>query len=142
MLPLLLLHCAPAWMALAPAVHSLRQRAAALPALPACVMADKSAGELDGQGAYSVDGGTFFATWDGRSEDGVSPDGALPPGEDLIEDDLRRLFDVSSEEEGLLDGSEMDDLKLMFKLRQELGDDDFKRIFEDPRVKGPSLDRL
>jgi len=139
MLPLLLVHCAPAWVASAPPAHCLRLRVAALPALPACVMADKAAEEIDGHGAYSVDGGTFFATWDGRTANGVSPDGVLPPGDDLIEDDLRRLFDVNSEEDGLLDGSEMDDLKLMFKLRQELGDDDFKRIFEDPRVKGPAL---
>ena len=27
--------------------------------------------------------------------------------------------------------------QLMYKLRKELGDDDFKAIFEDPRVKGP-----
>ena len=31
-------------------------------------------------------------------------------------------------------------LQLMFKLRKELGDEDFKRIFEDPRVKGPKFD--
>ena len=31
-------------------------------------------------------------------------------------------------------------LQLMFKLRKELGDEDFKRIFEDPRVKGPKYE--
>ena len=29
--------------------------------------------------------------------------------------------------------------QLMYKLRKELGDADFRRIFEDPRVKGPSM---
>ena len=28
----------------------------------------------------------------------------------------------------------------MYKLRMELGDQDFKRIFEDPRVKGPNFE--
>ena len=28
----------------------------------------------------------------------------------------------------------------MYKLRKELGDADFARIFEDPRVKGPKYD--
>ena len=27
--------------------------------------------------------------------------------------------------------------QLMYKLRKELGDADFRAIFEDPRVKGP-----
>lgn len=92
----------------------------------------------DGAGS-SVDGGTFFATMDGRDEDGISPDGAIPPGDDLIEDDLRRLFDASSES-SMLDATEMDDLKLMYKLRKELGDADFARIFEDPRIKGPKYE--
>ena len=88
--------------------------------------------------AMSTDGGTFFATLDGRAEDRISPDGVLPPGEDLIEDDLRRLFNIDDDGSSMLEGSEMDDLALMFKLRKELGDADFARIFEDPRVKGPT----
>ena len=62
------------------------------------------------------------------------------PGEDLIEQDLRSLFNIEDDAEGsMLDNTEMDDLALMFKLRKELGDDDFAAIFEDPRIKGPNL---
>lgn len=95
--------------------------------------------ELGDGSASSADGGTFFVTLDGRDESGVSPEGVIPPGDDLIEDDLRRLFDASSETD-MLDATEMDDLKLMYKLRKELGDADFARIFEDPRVKGPKYE--
>lgn len=28
----------------------------------------------------------------------------------------------------------------MYQLRKELGDSDFARIFEDPRVKGPNFE--
>ena len=66
--------------------------------------------EIDGTGG-TTDGGTFFATLDGRDEEGISPDGMVPPGEDLIESDLRRLFDLESED-GLSDGSDMDELKV------------------------------
>ena len=57
---------------------------------------DKSGdGTLDGW-AGSSDGGTFFSTWDGRDEEGVSAEGMFPPGEDLIEDELKQLFNVGS----------------------------------------------
>ena len=29
--------------------------------------------------------------------------------------------------------------QLMFKLRKELGDEDFKRIFDDARINGPNI---
>ena len=96
--------------------------------------------ELDGWGG-SIDGGTMFAAWDGKGDEGIGPDGVLPPGDDLIEKDLRRLFDLESSDESLLAGTgEMDELKLMFKLRKELGDADFQAIFEDRKVKGPNID--
>ena len=104
---------------------------------PVQMQLEPSADEIDGWGG-TLDGGTFFSTWDGRDEDGISPEGALPPGDDLIEDDLRQLFSLE-EEDGMLDGTEMDDLQLMWKLRKELGDEDFARIFEDPKVKGPDV---
>ena len=63
----------------------------------------------------------------------------IESGEDLIESDLRRLFDVESDEADISQSTELDDLALMYKLRKELGDADFARIFEDPRVKGPNF---
>ena len=75
---------------------------------------------------------------DGRDEDGISPEGMLPLGEDLIEDDLRQLFSLEGEDT-LLEGTEMDDLALMYKLRKELGDEDFAKIFESPKIKGPDM---
>ena len=88
----------------------------------------------------STDGGTFFTTLDGRDEEGIAPDGTFPPGEDLVERDLRRVFDLDADGDSLYEaGGDMDEVKLMYKLRKELGDADFARIFEDPRVKGPQM---
>ena len=60
-------------------------------------------------GGGTTDTGSFFTAWDGRSEDGISPEGAVPLGEDLIEDDLRQLFSLE-EDDNMTDGTEMDDL--------------------------------
>ena len=48
----------------------------------------------------------------------------IPPGDDLIEKELRRIFDVEDEESWEA-GTDSDELMLMYKLRKELGDDDF-----------------
>ena len=50
-----------------------------------------------------------------------------------------QLFNIQGElgDEGSL--ADLDDVRLMWKLRKELGDGDFKRIFEDKRVKGPDV---
>ena len=64
----------------------------------------------------------------------------LPPGDDLIEKDLRRLFSVDPDVE--LEGGSLadaDEVKLMWKLRKELGDADFNAIFNDRRIQGPDL---
>lgn len=102
------------------------------------------AGDDLGDGAaMNADGGTFFTkvasdltTLDGRAEDGASPEFVIPPGEDLIEEELRRLFDLEEDEGGLSKSGEAAEIALMFKLRKELGDEDFARIFEDPRITG------
>ena len=86
-----------------------------------------------------TDGGTFFSTWDGRDEDGIAADGSVPPGDDLIEDELKRLFNIDGELGDSNSLADMDDVRLMWKLRKELGDADFARIFEDQRIKGPDV---
>lgn len=48
-----------------------------------------------------------------------------------------RMFNVSSEHV-----EEMDEFMLMFKMRKELGDEDFKAIFGGIRVSGPNLDDM
>ena len=81
-------------------------------------------------------GDTFFAAWDGKDEDGLGPDGAIPPGNDLVERELKRIFNVDSSPNGTFASDEMDELQLMFKLRREMGEVDFRKIFDDPRVRG------
>jgi hypothetical protein len=95
-------------------------------------------GSLDGD-MGSTDGGTFFSTIDGRDEDGISPEGMVPPGEDLIEHDLKRIFDLESDGT-TLQSEDMDEVRLMYKLRKELGEADFKKIFSGVRIQGPGLD--
>merc|ERR1719446_627102 len=55
-------------------------------------------------------GETFFTTLDGRGEDGVAPDGTFPPGEDLVEAELRRIFNVGSDE--TFQSTDVDELKV------------------------------
>ena len=61
-------------------------------------------------------GNTFWATLDGRSEDGISPDGMVPPGDDLIEADLKRVFNIDPDEEGMAGDSgfsDMDEIQVL-----------------------------
>ena len=108
------------------------------------MMAGGGDGTLDGWGG-SADGGTFFSSWDGRDEEGVSAAGTFPPGEDLIEDELRQLFNVGDEDDddtSGFGGNDADEVKLMFKLRKELGEKDFARIFKTPRITGEMPGRM
>ena len=89
----------------------------------------------------SSDDGAFWLTLDGRGEEGVSPDGVFPPGDDLVEDDLKRLFSIDADEVGATGESGMsdaDEVQLMWKLRNELGDD-FNRIFDSPKIRGSDI---
>ena len=97
------------------------------------------AGMRDSDG--SSDAGAFWITLDGRGKEGVGPDGVFPPGDDLVEKDLKRLFSIDPDEVGASGQSGMSDaeeVQLMWKLRQELGDD-FNKIFDTPRVKGTDI---
>ena len=47
----------------------------------------------------SADDGQFWLSLDGRDEDGVSPDGVFPPGDDLVEKDLKRIFSIADDED-------------------------------------------
>ena len=78
-------------------------------------------------------GDTFFSTIDGRDEDGVSPEGVPPPGDDLIEKDLRWLFSVDPSSSLRAGRSRV---KLMWKLRKELGDADSTRSSTTGGFKG------
>ena len=79
---------------------------------------------------------TWWTTFDGRNEDGTSPDGVFAPGDEPVERDLKRIFNVDSSGNSTFAEDDVEELKLMFKLRQELGDEDFKQIFDNPRVRG------
>eukprot|EP00316_Scyphosphaera_apsteinii_P025783 CAMPEP_0119312128 /NCGR_PEP_ID=MMETSP1333-20130426/25124_1 /TAXON_ID=418940 /ORGANISM="Scyphosphaera apsteinii, Strain RCC1455" /LENGTH=134 /DNA_ID=CAMNT_0007316693 /DNA_START=60 /DNA_END=461 /DNA_ORIENTATION=- len=81
-------------------------------------------------------GDTWFAVWDGRDDDGISPEGTFPPGDDLLEREMKRMFNIDSSPNSSIASDEVAELQLMFKLRKELGDEDFKRIFDHPRIRG------
>jgi len=53
-------------------------------------------------------------------------------------DRIERMFNVDSSSGDV--AGEMDEFALMFKLRKELGDDDFKKIFGSMKVSGPPLE--
>ena len=82
-------------------------------------------------------GNTYWSTW--ADEQGISSNGAFPPGEDAVEKELKRMFSLDSTDEGGISETEIDDMQLMFKLRKELGEDDFRRIFGGPKINGPSM---
>ena len=63
--------------------------------------------------ANNEQGNTFWATLDGRDKDGISSDGMVPPGDDLIEDDLKRVFSIDPDEEGLAGDSGFSDMDEM-----------------------------
>lgn len=63
--------------------------------------------------ANNEQGNTFWATLDGRDKDGISSDGMVPPGDDLIEEDLKRVFSIDPDEEGLAGDSGFSDMDEM-----------------------------
>jgi hypothetical protein len=96
----------------------------------------------DGTGS-STDGGTFFATLDGRVEDGISPDSVIAPGEDIVEKDLARIFGLEDLEAqaGEIPAADKEDVRVLWELRKKMGDEDFNAIFEDPRISGDPTHR-
>mmetsp|Transcript_4864 Transcript_4864/g.14049 ORF Transcript_4864/g.14049 Transcript_4864/m.14049 type:complete len:132 (+) Transcript_4864:26-421(+) len=80
-------------------------------------------------------GDTWFTSFDSKGEDGLAPDGTFPPGEDLVEREMRRLFNVDGDDEEFA-ADEIDELKLMMRLWKELGEEDYARIFDQHKVRG------
>jgi len=120
------------WLACTTAYSLLPSR---LPQTPRLL--PSSSVRMDGVTGGDADiGDTFFATWDGKTEDGLGPDGMIPPGNDLVERELKRIFNVDSSPNGTFTADEVDEVMLMFKLRREMGDEDFRKIFDDARVRG------
>ena len=91
----------------------------------ACSALSIYASMADGVGKDSTMGDTFFQTFESELE------------EDLTNDDLRRMFDIHKDQDVTED--ERQELMLMYKLKQELGDEDYARIFDDPKVRGANL---
>lgn len=52
-----------------------------------------------------------FTSFDSKGEDGLAPDGTFPPGEDLVEREMRRLFNVDGDDEEFA-ADEIDELKV------------------------------
>lgn len=52
-----------------------------------------------------------FTSFDSKGEDGLAPDGTFPPGEDLVEREMRRLFNVDGDDEEFA-ADELDELKV------------------------------
>jgi len=103
------------------------------------IAAQMGSSELGDGSAGSTDGGTFFTTMEDAEDFAKELEEMGEFMDDVVEKDLRRLFNVDSTDQSLTQSTEMDDLALMFKLRKELGNADFARIFEDPRIKGPEM---
>ena len=84
----------------------------------------------DGVGADASMGDTWFTAFEAREI-------ADELGDDVREDELKRIFSIEPTEH--LTSDDKSELMLMYKLRQELGEEDYKRIFMDPRVMGTDI---
>jgi hypothetical protein len=98
----------------------------------------QESGALDGD----LYGDSFFTTLRADLDhlDGIEDEERL-----AAMTELRQLFSVREDEVEGGGGSgtslaDMDDMMLLFKLRKELGTEDFNRIFDTSRIKGPDLD--
>lgn len=139
-------------------IHSVPPRIPCIPAGSGRAGALRMQSSMGGLNDVEL-GNTYWAAW--NEEQGITESG-FPAGDDMVEKDLKRMFNLNDADDGISE-NEIDDLQvcfprigtqhgehpaygrgfdtwqLMFKLRKELGDDDFKRIFGDLRINGPPL---
>jgi len=105
-------------------------------------------------------GNTFFTTFDANADNDMDIEGLL--ADDLVGDELKRIFNVDGAASEFKK-DELDELvvsvhsrapaparpaalspspnsprgaQLMFRLRKELGEADYGKIFDDPKVRG------
>ncbi|KAL1528751.1 hypothetical protein AB1Y20_010093 [Prymnesium parvum] len=117
-------------------IHSVPPRVPCIPAGSGRAGALRMQSSMGEAGLNDAElGNTYWAAW--NEEQGITESG-FPAGDDIVEKDLKRMFNLNDADDGISE-NEIDDLQLMFKLRKELGDDDFKRIFGDLRINGPPL---
>jgi hypothetical protein len=55
-------------------------------------------------------GNTYWTTW--AEEEGITSEGAFPPGEDVVEDDLKRMFSLDATDGGSISATEIDDMQV------------------------------